>query len=342
MRVLLIYNPNAGDGVHAQLRSLIDVIHEAGHQVRCRSSKDPQVVAAFAEPTDLVAVAGGDGTIVKVARLLRGRSTAIAPLPVGTANNIATALGLTAPSLEEQIFGWTNGRAIALDVGLARGPRGSRLFLESCGAGLIPLLLTLAENRDPPRLTSSAEARLESALARARRTVRRSPAIEVRAFLDDRDISGRYVLIEAMNLGWVGPNLNLAADADPADGQLDVVLVSESERALLSGYLKAREEGVAWPHALRTVRGRRLRIVHAEQGVHIDDEVWPPFAGEQGETLEVTLRDSALFLVPALDASAKPWMRGASGLDIGQSDPAPPRVTSRWAWPGGRRARFHR
>ena len=76
MRVLLVYNPNAGDGVDASLRDLVDFIHAAGHDVRCRSSKDPLVTSALAEPADLVAVAGGDGTIIKVARLLRGRKAA--------------------------------------------------------------------------------------------------------------------------------------------------------------------------------------------------------------------------------------------------------------------------
>jgi len=305
MRVLLIYNPTAGEGVRAQLRDLIDIIHDAGHEVRCRSSKDLRIAAALAEPGDLVAVAGADGTVVKVARRLRGRKTPITPLPLGTANNIATALGLSSASLEEQIAGWSGGRLIALDVGLARGSHGSRSFLESCGAGFIPRLLTLAANSDPPRLTSSVEERLGSALAR--RAVRRSPAVEVRAVLDDRDISGRYVLLEAMNFGWVGPNLDLAADADPADGLLDVVLVGESERALPAGYLEAREEGAPWPHAFPTLRGRRSRIEHAELGIHVDDKLWPAVASEQGETLDVSLHESAWFLIPAQDAIAQPW-----------------------------------
>ena len=342
MRVLLIYNPNAGDGVHAQLRTLVDIIHEAGYQVRCRSSKDPQVMAALAEPTDLVAVAGGDGTVVKVARLLRGRETAIAPLPMGTANNIATALGLTESSLDDQIFGWAHGRVIALDLGLARGPRGSRLFLESCGAGLIPRLLTVGKSRDPTRLASSAESRLEQAHARARRALRRSAPVEVRGMLDEQDISGRYILLEAMNVGWVGPNLNLAPDADPADGMLDVVLVGESERALLGDYLEAREQGDVRPHALRTVRGRRLTLARVEFGLHVDDEIWPAVSGDEGEPLEISVRDTARFLVAAQE-DAKPWMSRPSRRDVPDEHAVRPPVTSsRWAWPGGRRARFHR
>src|SRR5215471_1231371 len=103
MRILLVYNPNAGGGVDAQLRELVDMVHAAGHEVRCRSSKDPQTVSAVAEPVDLIAVAGGDGTIVKVVRLLRGRKTPIAPLPLGTANNICAALGLKSQDIESQI-----------------------------------------------------------------------------------------------------------------------------------------------------------------------------------------------------------------------------------------------
>ena len=220
MRVLLIYNPNAGDGVHASLRELVDLIHTAGHEVRCRSSKDPLIASAFAEPADLVAVAGGDGTIVKVARLLRGRRTVIAPLPMGTANNISTALGLTAWSLEDSILGWNGGRTVLLDIGLARSPRGSRSFMESFGIGLLPRLMASENRRERVGTSANADARLAGALTELRRTAQRFARIAVTAELDGRDVSGRYILFEAMNIGWVGPNVNLAPGADPEDGLL--------------------------------------------------------------------------------------------------------------------------
>ena len=63
MRVLLIYNPKAGNGVDGDVRGLIELIRAAGHEVRWRSSKDRRLGSAFAEPVELVAVAGGDGTV---------------------------------------------------------------------------------------------------------------------------------------------------------------------------------------------------------------------------------------------------------------------------------------
>jgi diacylglycerol kinase family enzyme len=345
MRVLLIYNPSAGHGVHTQLRGLVDLIHAAGHEVRCRSSKDPQVAAVFSEPADLVAVAGGDGTIAKVARLLRGRKTPIAPLPLGTANNIAAALGLKTSDLETQIQGWEGGTTVAMDVGTARGARGTRSFLESVGAGLITRLMDgKAENSaTTPKIAD----KLARAVARARRAARRAPAIELKGLLDGRDISGRYVLFEAMNTGWVGPNLHLV-QADPADGMLELVLVRDSERALLVDWLFAHERGAAHRDRLPSARGRSLQIVQTDFGVHVDDKVWAPERlREDGQaTVEVALRDTICFRVPSEQFAARPWMRRACTRDAAQT--AEPRTRrfeltpSRSASPAGRRARSHR
>jgi len=342
MRVLLIYNPNAGDGVHNNLRELVDLIHAAGHELRCRSSKDPLIASAFGEPADLVAVAGGDGTIVKVARLLRGRKTPIAPLPMGTANNISTALGLTRSSLEEQIFGWKAGETIMIDIGLARGPRGARSFLESFGAGLLPRVMAQHERAASE---AGAEARLADAVSQFRRAAQRAPAIEVKAQLDERDVSGRYVLIEAMNVGWAGPKLNLAAEADPADGQLDLVLVPEADRALLLECLVAREHGAAWPHRLRTFRGRHVRIEQANFSVHVDDDVWHDERSRDGEprVIDVFIRERMAFLLPPGRDSA--WQRvPVSRRAIQQGGRlARPEVTpAPWGWPAAGRARFRR
>lgn len=344
MRVLLIYNPSAGDGVHTQLRGLVDLIHAAGHEVRCRSSKDPQVATVFSEPADLVAVAGGDGTITKVARLLRGRKTPIAPLPLGTANNIAAALGLKTADLETQIQEWEQGTTVAMDVGTARGPRGSRSFLESVGAGLITRLVD-AKGEGAAKAQSRAD-KLARAVARARRAAQRAPPIELKAVLDGQDISGRYVLFEAMNTGWVGPNLHLV-QADPADGMLELVLVRDDERARLVDWLSARELGAANGNRLPCVRGRSLQIVQTNFGLHVDDKVWAPERLEKGQaTVEIALRDTICFRVPSEQFAARPWMRRACTRDAAQTAERRNRrfelTPSRSASPAGRRARSHR
>jgi diacylglycerol kinase family enzyme len=337
MRVLLIYNPTAGDGVSSQLRELVDLIQAAGHEVLCRSSKDPLMKAALADPGDLVAVAGGDGTVIKVARALRGRKTAIAPLALGTANNIATALGLARSSLEARILGWSDARAIRIDVGMVRGPRGARAFLESFGAGLLPRLI---DKRTGPSTDGDTDTRLARAVTCAREAAERLRPHRLQVALDGQDLSGRYVLLEAMNIGWAGPNLNLAAAADPADGQLDVVLVGEGERALLVECLRACERGESWPHALPTARGRCLRVARGDFMVHVDDHVWHAgrAAGEAQSAIEVSLGDSVRFLGPPAQPPAR---REAEAPSAPAESVARAAIKPRrWAWPAGRQARF--
>jgi diacylglycerol kinase family enzyme len=269
VRVTLIYNSIAGGGAGEPLRALTELVRRAGHEVRARSSHDERLDAILDEPADIVAVAGGDGTIAKVARKMQGRDTPIAPLPIGTANNIATALGLSELGFEGQIFGWAHGRKVRFDVGVARGPWGSRAFLEGFGIGLLPYAMQAPHRHKQPD-ASVAHARLA-----IRKALEHMPAIELTAALDGRDCSGRYVAVEAMNIGLVGPNLKLCAHADPGDQRLDVVLVSEEHRDLLRDCLIAEEEGHPWPHELPVVRGSHLSIARSESGIHIDDEVWP-------------------------------------------------------------------
>jgi len=54
--------------------------------------------------------------------------------------------------------------------------------------------------------------------------------------LDGKEMSGDYVLLEAMNVRYVGPNLDLVPRADINDGLLDVVLVGSGERGKLKPY----------------------------------------------------------------------------------------------------------
>src|SRR5215468_5762634 len=136
MRVTLIYNPKAGDEQQTG-EELADLVRAAGHEVTRQSSKDDHLAAVLDRTPDLVAIAGGDGTISKVARIMVGRGIPLAALPTGTANNISRTLGVTGIALEEQIAAWPNWHKVPLDIGLARGPWGSRQFVESVGMGLL-------------------------------------------------------------------------------------------------------------------------------------------------------------------------------------------------------------
>jgi diacylglycerol kinase family enzyme len=110
------------------------------------------------------------------------------------------------------------------------------------------------------------------------------------------------VLLEALNLRYVGPNLHLAPGSQPGDGQFDVVLVTEAERARLLEYLDKWQDNRERLAVLPTRQGRRLQMEWTGFELHIDDKLRPKEDAEPEETaglVEARIgNDSVEFLVP--------------------------------------------
>jgi diacylglycerol kinase family enzyme len=294
MRILLVHNPKAGDGDRARLHSLLQSLRAAGHDVRYRSSRSRGLAGFLAQPADRIAVAGGDGTLGKVARLMLGRRTPIAPLALGTANNIATSLGHGDGAPGAQIETWARDASLRFDAGRARGPWGERQIFESVGLGAVPEMMTQMQEVDSGR---DPAAEIDRATRMLRKLLRRAEPLELEIRLDDRDLSGRYLLVEAMNIPLAGPNLPLAPHADPTDRLFDVVLVHESERSLVREFLRDAEKRRAPTVELPTQRGARLRIRGQSFFWHADDVIGRCKADREAEPcdIDVVLRDSVYF-----------------------------------------------
>ena len=294
MRVTLIHNPGAGRR-GAGAASLCRLLERRGYELRYRSAKEGGWKAALKKRADLVLVAGGDGTVARVARRMVGRGVPLAILPLGTANNIARSLGVVERPFEELLRGIEGARRVRLDVGKVVAPWGERHFVEGVGAGLFADLLAGA--------AAGRTVRVETALRRLRKVAARCEPLEIAASLDGRDISGRYLLLEALNLPYVGPNLHLADGSRPGDGQLDVVLVRESERGRLLHYLEHWQGNRERLAVLPTLRGRALKMEWSGFAVHIDDKLRPkPDARprKMAGVVEARLEGEAVeFLVPA-------------------------------------------
>jgi len=273
MLVTLIHNPTAGDQ-DEDGKSLRKLVKRAGHEVRYRSAKEPGWKRALKKPADLVVVAGGDGTVGRVARRMAGRGVPLAILPIGTANNIARSLGQHERPLEELVSGWAEAGRAKLDVGVAEGPWGKRYFIEGIGFGLFAGHMAAHEDEDEPK-SESASSKVDRALGRMKRAAERSEATEVHAKLDGKDISGRYLLMEALNLHYVGPNMRLALEGQPGDGEFEVVLVTEDERARFVQYLDAWRENRERLAVLPSHRGTHLQIEWTGFPLHIDDKLYP-------------------------------------------------------------------
>lgn len=273
MRVTALYNPEAGQQ-RVTRRRLAGLLERAGYTATYVSAKAKRWKDALDDPGDLVVVAGGDGTTAKVAKRLAGQGVPLAILPAGTSNNVARSLGLDAP-LEKLVARWTEAVPTPVDLGLARGPWGEKLFIEAWGLGVFPRMLERAAAFE--KLSGAERAALgppEHGIDLMIKLVMSSPARRWSVSLDGRDLSGEYIMLEAMNIRYIGGAMDLAPSAVATDGALDVIAVREEDRGTFAEYLRETQRGTA-PGREFSIRAKRIEIGGAETLVHIDDEPWP-------------------------------------------------------------------
>ena len=92
MKIALFHNPSAGSAV-LNASKLMRLFENKGYDVRYRSTKENGWEKVFTEPFDRIVIAGGDGTVSRLAPWLAARETPFCILPLGTANNCARSLG---------------------------------------------------------------------------------------------------------------------------------------------------------------------------------------------------------------------------------------------------------
>ena len=284
MRLLLVHNPDAGRVQRAK-RDLLKPFKAAGYSVDYHSTRKGGLRKALVDPGDLIVVAGGDGTIGRVLRRLERRDVPLLLLPLGSANNIASALGVKRGSaIESLVARLPSAERRRLDLASAQGGGGERGFVESAGLGLFAEFLKRAEGKTD---AESAPAQHATGLQLLRELVPRVRGRRCRIKADGEDLSGRYLLALALNVGRIGPRLVLAPEAEAGDGKLDLVLVGESRRRVLEEYLAALANGEKPEIPFPARRARQIRMGWGVGAGHLDDKLWP--RGEEARQGIVTL-----------------------------------------------------
>lgn len=298
MRVTIVHNPEAGSGDHSG-STLITRLRAAGHDASYASTEAESLTRALNEAPNVVAAAGGDGTVAAVARLLAasGRDIPLAILPVGTANNIARSLGVPT-EVDAMIAALDSAGRRTLDVGMVRASWGKTLFVESAGVGLFAAMLRDAYREQVAGKTSSERA--ESGRGdRMRKVLDRARPRHWRVDADGEDLSGTYLLVVTLNVGLVGPTLAFASDADPGDGRLDLLLAGEEHRDALGDYFDHVSAGGEGALAIPTRRVARARLEWSSAHGHVDDRLWPE-TGATTSAAEIAIEGPQIqVLVPA-------------------------------------------
>lgn len=286
MRVVLFHNEDAGDG--SSVDEITTLLERHGHQLVNVVDKEFSVERILESHADLVVAAGGDGTVATAARVLAGRKVPFAILPLGTANNIAKSLCYDGP-LDELVAGWADAEPQSLDVGIARGEWGERIFFESVGAGLIPSGIAAAKAQEGPSTSKP-----EDAVRTFREVLARLEPQRWTISLDGREQTGEFLLVEVLNIPSIGPNLVLSDEASPSDGLFSVVIATEQHRRVLDAYLAHRIGGGDRPLSMPPLHASRVEIRGSTE-VHVDDQLLDT---RSPQTVSMTIEPAVLQFLP--------------------------------------------
>lgn len=134
-RALLIVNPNSRSADSADMQRGIARLEEAGVSVnRVESDSAAQSIRAIEaqqSSTDMVILAGGDGTLHSTVDTLHRCQLPLAVLPLGTGNDFARSLGIPL-ELEPAFEVIARGHSRLVDLGRVNG----KLFLNAASVGL--------------------------------------------------------------------------------------------------------------------------------------------------------------------------------------------------------------
>jgi diacylglycerol kinase (ATP) len=269
----------------------MDLLATAGFSPEYHSSKDGYK-KTLRKKWDLVIVAGGDGTVTKLARVLEDQEQLLAILPIGTANNVARALGLNG-EIETLIAGLPNATARKLDVGLAHGPWGKRRFLEAVGFGTLAKAIAYSDGAGKPPLGL----RIHWGREELQQYLKEATPERYEVEVDGEVFAGEFLLVEIANLGRTGPGLPIASTAAYDDGLFDVVFLFKNDRGPMLSWLETPESE---PPPVTVRKGRDVRLKWEHGHARIDDRVYHP--PEKGKSVKITHDGALRVLVPDLPA----------------------------------------
>ena len=215
-----------------------------------KSKKAPdQVRAALEAGADLVFVWGGDGMVQRCSDVLAGTGAALAILPAGTANLLATNLGIP-KDIEAAVRLGLRGHHRILDVGKVNGER----FLVMAGVGFDGLMI-----RDADRDLKDRVGRAAYLWAGAHH-IREDPVC-MRVVVDGTTwFHGDATCLLVGNVGTIIGGITAFEHARPDSGRLEVGVVTATGI-------------VQWSRVLaRLVTGRpgKTPLIHLTSGTKID------------------------------------------------------------------------
>jgi diacylglycerol kinase family enzyme len=247
-----------------------------------------QAKQAVDDGAELIFACGGDGTVMAVVTALAGSDVAMAVLPAGTGNLLAANLGLAGDA--------ATGVQVALDGGRRRidvGVVDDKCFAVMAGMGFDAQMLEGTSEKAKKRLGWIAY------VGGAAKHLRDRP-MRARIVLDGgAPMPRRPRTVIVGNVGRLQGGVRLLSKADPADGKLDVAILSPNNLAHWAGLAWAivrRRERVP---LMETYTASKVEIyARSSQPRQLDGDLI-----DAGRTLKISIKPKALLLcVPLPDS----------------------------------------
>jgi diacylglycerol kinase family enzyme len=192
------------------------------------------------------------------------------------------------------------------DAGVVHGPWGRTTFLESFGVGLFPRVLEAAMDKRHPVHEKTAQ--LEGVVqgcAMFREVLHETKPMALKLRIDGKNVSGKYLAVQVMNIPFMGPNLAFATKIDVSDGKLDVVLIKEAQRKQLDAHLAKRIANQDATVDLPVIRGNEIEIEFDSAPASLDDGLWPDRKAKtmRGvKKVQITVQPGALHVFSGVEA----------------------------------------
>jgi YegS/Rv2252/BmrU family lipid kinase len=302
--VFVIFNPVSGKSDPEERKKIIsEALAAQGYTCQFIATSREAGAKAKAEEAlqqgaDLLAVSGGDGTVVEAMSALVGTDIPIAVFPAGTGNLLSINLGIPI-TVPDAVTVALSGQKYALD--LARTSDG-RYFAIMGGLGMDAQMIA-----DADRAAKDKMGKMAYLWAALKNLPRRRAYVDI--YLDDRPpIRRRVKSVLLANMGKITGGLEAMPTASPNDGLLDIGILKAATLAhwihLMGSTLLGRAHQ---DPALEVYQVRKVTLrPHRPQPIQFD--------GEDGGTT----RELAVEIVPravhVLIPEGAPAIRGAQEL----------------------------
>ncbi len=291
MEVICILNPAAGRGKAVmEWEKARKSLYEQGIETKTLVTTGPGDAVRLtkhtvSKGTEIIMVAGGDGTIGEVAGAVAGTDMKIAIVPCGTGNDLARSLGLP---LTSDDYGQRFSSFVVrkIDLGVIDGG----YFANAVGFGFDARVAYKANSR-----VGFLQGKIAYLAAVAICMWELTP-VEVEIKVDGNVINKKVLLAAFANGPTVGGGLPIAPMAVLDDGFLDLVVLEAIPRLefVKSFPLLLNGNHVNHP-AVSLYRGKRFSLrSETRQYVHIDGEI------QQKDRMELFIQPQSLnVLVPS-------------------------------------------